>query len=153
MSRHRPVRRGGFTLLEVIVALAIFALAGTVLASAYLNVLGAQQAALTRDATAADLRFVREALAAEPALDKVTAWSELPLPDGRSARWRATVTPTAVADLFDVVLEVEFTGADGRARPAVAENLRLLRPTWSQPADRETLRAAARSKLAKRILP
>ena len=33
---------------------------------------------------------------------------------------------------------------------AIIETCRVLRPTWSQPADRETLRAAARSKLAQR---
>lgn len=153
MSRTSRFRRGGFTFLEVIVALAIFALAGTVLATAYLNVLGAQQAALERKANAADLRLVREMLGAEPSLDKVVAWNDLPLPDERKARWRATVTATTVADLFDVTLEVEFTAPDGRSQPAVTETLRLLRPTWSQPGEREALRAATRTKLAKRTLP
>lgn len=153
MKRQLRPRHAGFTLLEVIVALAIFALTGTVLATAFLNVLGAQQAAMERDANAGDLRLARQALGLEPALDKVTAWNDLPLPDDRKARWRAVVTATTVADLFDVALEIELTAADGRTLPVVTENLRLLRPTWSQPADRETLRAAARSKLAKRILP
>jgi len=141
---------GGFTFIEVLVALAIFAFSGLVLASAYLNVLSAQHAALQRDASAADCRLVREALCAEPALDKVTKWNELELPDERTARWRATVTPTKLADLFDVTLEIELPKADGRKETTVTEACRLLRPTWSQPGDRETLRADARSRLAKR---
>ena len=131
-------------------ALVIFAFSGVILASSYVNVLSAHQAALHRDDFAADRRMVREALWAEPVLDKVKAWNDLTLPDDRAARWRATVTPTTVADLFDVTLEVELTTKDGKRQPASTETCRLLRPTWSQPADRDTLRAAARSKLALR---
>ncbi len=132
------------------VALVIFAFSGLVLASSYVNVLNAHQAALHRDDHATDLRLVREALGAEPSADKLAAWNELTLPDDRSARWKATLAATEIADLFDVTLEIELTEADGNKRLAISESLRLLRPTWSQPADRETLRAAARSKLAKR---
>ena len=141
---------GGFTFIEVMVALVIFAFSGIVLASAYVNVLSAHQAALHRDDYAADRRLVREALRAAPAPDKITAWNELPLPDDRTARWRATLAPTTVADLFDVTLELELTDSDGKRQPTYTETCRLLRPTWSQPADRDTLRAAARSKLAQR---
>lgn len=139
-----------FTFIEVMVALAIFAFSGLVLASSYVNVLTAQHAALHRDDQAADLRLVREALRAEPSPEKVTAWNDLTLPDDRSARWKATLTPTTVADLFDVTLEIELTDDDSGKRTTITETCRLLRPTWSQPAERETLRAAARSKLAER---
>ena len=139
-----------FTFIEVMVALVIFAFAGLVLASAYVNVLSAHQAALRRDEFATDRRLVREALRAEPSPDKVAAWNELTLPDEHRARWKATLTATPVADLFDVALEIELTGADGKKQPPITETCRLLRPTWSQPADRDTLRAAARSKLAQR---
>lgn len=154
-DQPRPVRRPalqqtGFTFIEVMVALAIFAFSGLVLASSYMNVLAAQQAVLRRDDHADDRRLVREALRAEPSPDKVAAWNDLTLPDDRSARWRAVLTPTTVADLFDVAVEIELTDGDGRKQSAITENCRLLRPTWSQPADRETLRAAARSKLAER---
>ena len=131
-------------------ALVIFAFSGVILASSYVNVLSAHQAALHRDDFASERQMVREALWAQPVLEKVTAWNDLTLPDDRAARWRATVTPATVADLFDVTLEVELTGSEGKRLPAITETCRLLRPTWSQPADRETLRAAARSKLALR---
>lgn len=142
--------RTGFTLIEVLVALAIFAFSGLMLASAYVNVLSAHQTALRREDLAPDLRLVREALRAEPVREKVEAWNDLTLPDDRSARWQATLTATPVADLFDVALEIEFTGADGGSTTKVTETCRLLRPTWSQPGERDTLRAAARSKLAER---
>lgn len=150
LAAPKPSGAGGFTFLEVLVALAIFAFSGLVLASAYLNVLSAQHAALQRDANAADCRLAREALWAEPALEKVTVWNDLELPDERTARWRATITPTKTADLFEVTLEIELPAGGTRKETTITEVCRLLRPTWSQPAERETLRAEARSKLAKR---
>lgn len=155
MSPRRQLSRGGggsraFTFLEVLVALAIFAFSGLVLASAYLNVLSAQHASLQRDANAADCRLVREALCAEPAREKITVWNKLELPGERTARWRATVTATTVADLYDVTLEIELPAGEGRKETTLTENHRLLRPTWSQGGEADTLRADARSRLAKR---
>ena len=148
--KHATYRlRPAFTLIEVLVALVIFGLSGLVLASAYVNVLSAHQAALQRDVNAGDLRLVREAVRAEPSPDKIIAWNDLALPEDRKARWKVTLTPTPVADLFDVAVEIELNGKDGK-RQTLTDNCRLLRPTWSQPADRDTLRAAARSKLAQR---
>jgi general secretion pathway protein I len=143
-------RAGGFTFLEVLVALAIFAVSGLVLASAYVNVLSAQHASLQRDAIAGDRRLAREALFAEPALEKITVWNDLELPEDRTAKWRATVTPTKVADLFDVTLEIELPAVSGGKETKITENHRMLRPTWSQPGESEALRAEARSKLALR---
>jgi general secretion pathway protein I len=147
---RRRRNEGGFTFLEVLVALAIFGFTGMVLASAYLNVLSAQHASVQQDATVADRRLVRQALYAEPTLEKVTAWNELELPEDRTARWRATVTPTKTADLFDVSLEIQLPALKGGQDQTFTETCRLLRPTWSQPADREALRTEARSKLAQR---
>ncbi len=149
-ERSSQARRRGFTFLEVMVALTVFAFAGLVLASACLNFLNAQQAGLRHDTGALERRLVREALCAEATLAKVTTWNQLALPEGRTARWRAVVAPTTVADLFEVTLEIEYTDPAGQSTPVAAETFRLLRPTWSQPADRQTLRAAARSKLARR---
>lgn len=147
-----PPPRGirGFTFLEVLVALAIFAFSGMVLVSAYLNVLAAQHASLQRDANAADYRLVRDVLCAEPDREKVIVWNNLELPGERTARWRATLKPTQVADLFEVTLEIELPAGEDRKETTITENLRLLRPTWSQGGEGDTLRADARSRLAKR---
>lgn len=149
-ARRKTPRAGGFTLIEVLVALAIFAFAGVVLIGAFVNVLNAQQAALRRDSLVSARRLVHAALWSQPDLTKVEEWNELELPDGYRVRWQAAVTPADIADLFDVTLQIELTAPDGRPLPAVTEDFRLLRPTWSQPADREALRAAARSRLAQR---
>ncbi len=144
---------GGFTLIELIVALAVFALSGAVLTTAYLNMLETRHAVERMAPNAPDLHLVRMALGGEPVLDKVTAWNELDLPQGRHARWRARVTATDIADLFDVALEIQLTDQKGSVLADQVEQLRLLRPTWSDPREREALRTAARNRLARRVMP
>ncbi len=145
---NRPSQ--GFTFIEVLVALAIFALAGVALASACVNFLAAQHAAYRRDARALDRELVRRALGSEPERKKAEDWNECLLPGNRSARWRARITPTPVADLFEVVLEGELPAEGDKLQGNFLEDLRLLRPTWSEPAERAALRAAARARLAQR---
>lgn len=154
LSLRRSSAPRGFTLIEVLVALAIFAFSGLMLASAYVNVLSSHRVAMQREALVPALRLVREALRAEPERENVESWNELSLPDKLTARWKGTIEATPVADLFDVTLEIEFApdGGEGPTRK-VTETCRLLRPTWSEPAERETLRAAARSILVERTHP
>ncbi|WP_438482342.1 type II secretion system protein [Oleiharenicola lentus] len=139
-----------FSLVEVLVALAIFALASMVLVGAFVNVLNAQNTALRRDENGAAVRLIREALYAEPLLENIERWNDIKLPDDGRGRWQATVEPTTVADLFQVTLEAELDLGRGKDRLTVTETFRLLRPTWSLAVDRETLRSDARSKLAER---
>lgn len=145
--------RRGFTFIEVMVALAIFAFAGIVLASAYANVLTAQKAIVERNVSEEDYRLVRRALFAEPELKKVSQWNDLPLPDGHSARWRATITQTALPDLFDVVLEIKGSGKGVQSAEPIRQNLRLLRPTWSNKSERALLLAVAARKIVRHPPP
>jgi prepilin-type N-terminal cleavage/methylation domain-containing protein len=149
-QRTEPHGARAFTLVEVLVALAIVCGAGLVLATAFANVMKDYDAVFHRVDHASDLGFVRTALfaTADPAVAQ--SWNDLALPDARKARWRAAITPGQVADLFAVDCEVEITGTGTEANFKTTEHMMLLRPTWSQPADRETLRAATRDKLAQR---
>jgi general secretion pathway protein I len=52
-------RRHGFTLLEVLVALAVFATASIVLASAYINILNGYDIAARANETDSDVAFAR----------------------------------------------------------------------------------------------
>jgi len=145
------VRRArGFTLVEVLVALAIVCAAGLVLAAAFSNVMRDYDAVFHRTDHAGDLTLVRAALftTADPAVAQT--WNDIALPDARKGRWRATIAPGQIADLFSVDCDVEVNGSGPKDSYKVTEHLMLLRPTWSQPVDRETLRAASRDKLAQR---
>jgi prepilin-type N-terminal cleavage/methylation domain-containing protein len=139
-----------FTLVEVLVALAIVCGAGLVLATAFSNVMRDYDAVFHRVDHASDLTMVRAALFTTSDPTVAQAWNDLALPDSRKARWRATITPGQIADLFIVDCDVEISGTGTKDDFKTTEHLMLLRPTWSQPADRETLRAASRDKLAQR---
>ena len=59
------------------------------------------------------------------------------------------MTPSErVADLFRVDLEVEFAG-DGETIPAsnYEQTLYLLRPDWSEPTDRDDIRAQRKKEI------
>jgi general secretion pathway protein I len=140
----------GFTLIEVLVSLAILAIATVALGSAYVNLLMTHEALRKSDGGDDDLRWARVALLAEPDRAAAERGGDVILPDSRTARWRATITPVAVSDLFDVSLEVEVPpSASGGELLRHTTTLRLLRPTWSTKAEQDQRVSAARQRLAK----
>lgn len=147
--RRRGGRRAGFTLLEVLVALAIFAMAAVVLGATYVNALNAYEAATRRNEYDEDLRFVRAAVLAEPDRDKVEEGGQLDLGGNKRARWQADVAATGTADLFTVTWTCEITDP---ARPQpyrVTRTFMLLRPTWSDPVERSQLLEQAKETILK----
>jgi general secretion pathway protein I len=148
--RNRPPAHAAFTLVEVLVSLAIFAIAAVVLGAAYVNILSNYQAVLTRQERQNEVGFLRAALQAEPDRAKVEEGGEMALAGQGGIRWRARTDETSVADLFEVEFVCEIS-TPGRPEPRVErETFMLLRPTWSDPAVREKLRTATRERLAER---
>lgn len=147
------MRRRGFTLVEVLVSLAIFALAAVALSAAYTNVLLARQAMRRLDASDDAFTRSRAALLESSSLEDARQGGEIDLPDSRKARWSSLIEPTTVSDLFSVTLtvEVDDTGG-GKPEAARAETCYLLRPTWSASGDRDKLTQAARERL-RRLRP
>jgi len=139
----------GFTLIEVLVSLAIFALAAVVLAAAYLNVLGGYQAVARRQQGEEDWKLVRASVLSESDRKKLESGGRLPLADGSNLRWTVKIEETAVADLFAVTVQAEPEMAMGNDKRSRTQKLMLLRPGWSDPAERDKLRAAAQQRLAK----
>lgn len=147
MTPVRTIR--GFTLIEVLVSLAIFAMAAVVLGAAYVNVLTNYHAVRTGAARDIDAEFARMTLLAEPDRTRAERGGQMAIGQG-SMRWRAVIEEASVADLFSVTLECEFDDP-GMVQPRVQrETFMLLRPTWSDPARREQLRADTREWLARR---
>ncbi|MDD2763813.1 MAG: prepilin-type N-terminal cleavage/methylation domain-containing protein [Opitutaceae bacterium] len=136
-----------FTLLEVLVALAIFALAAVVLGATYVNALNAYEAATRRNEYGEDLRFVRAALLTETDREKAEAGVELDLGGGKRARWQADIAPTSTVDLFSVSWTCAITDPARREPHRVTQTFLLLRPTWSDPVERSVLLEEVRERI------
>lgn len=141
------MRARGFTLLEVMVALVIFAMAATVLAAGYLNVLQAYEIARRGNAHEDDIRFARAQLLTEPDRQKAEDGGDFESDQGQ-VRWHATIAPTDTADLFDVTFVCETTDTSGaRETATTTETFQLLRPTWSDGTDAAKLREDAKQRI------
>lgn len=134
------MRRRGFTLLEVLASLAIFALGAVVLGAAYLNVLNAYESAQRGNQSDEDVRFARAQLLAEPDHDKAEQGGDFDASGGGRLKWRATIESTGTADLMQVTFVCELSSSAGGTLPTVTEHFTVLRPTWADPANNAKLR-------------
>lgn len=140
--------RRGFTLLEVLVAIAIFALSAIVLVSAYVNVLNAYESARRGTQRDEDLRFARAQLLGETDKKKAEEGGNFDLPGGHQVRWHAAIDAAFMPDLFQVVFTCELSDPDNAAPRTVTENFVLLRPTWADPVENGKLRQTIRDRIA-----
>lgn len=144
MGASRRRIEGGFTLVEVLVALAIFALASLVLCASYLNIMNGYQASAKGLGEDPDVSFARNQLltmgdlaTAENGLEYDTP-DNPPLDPARHVKWTADIEPfsgssaTPPTDLFTVTLTVVVSSSGGQPR-TVVDTFNLLRPTWSDP--------------------
>ncbi len=132
-----------FSLLEVLVALAIFGLVAGVLAQACANALNTLDSHRREPTDEAFFRFaMRTAMAIEDR-DELENGGDIRMPDERMLVWTANIHETSVIDLFAVnfTFELEghtrFFGNDsGRQR---LESVYAFRPQWSDPVERSAL--------------
>src|SRR3954470_10348335 len=103
-TRAAGGRLAAFTLVEVLVSLAIFAVAAVVLGAAYVNILVNYQAMRAWSSDREELAYARATLLAEPDRTKAERGGELALLAGGNLRWKATIADLPRADLFQVTL-------------------------------------------------
>jgi prepilin-type N-terminal cleavage/methylation domain-containing protein len=140
-------RRRGFTLIEVLAALMIFGLTAVVLGAAYLNVLNAYEVAQRSNADDGDVTFARSQLLT--IADLATAQAGAEFDDGtRHVKWTAEIDPSSTTDLFNVTFTCVVSESGPNGPKTVTENFMLLRPTWSDPTERTTLRQNAANRIA-----
>jgi len=146
-----PRRHGGFTLIEVLMALVIFTLTAVVLGGAFVNVLSSYELAQRANATDVDVSYARSQLLALSDLQTAENGAEFDDDDGQTIRhvkWTAEIDPQDTTDLFSVTFTCTIT-EPAAARPLkTVETFMLLRPTWSDPTTRSTLRGNAASRIA-----
>jgi general secretion pathway protein I len=146
LMRHRRAR-WGFTLVEVLVALAVFMMMAIVLGASYINILHAYDLAGRAVVKDEDVRFARASLLAEADRDAAERGARFDGVNGRQVNWNATIEPTTTADLFLVTFSCEVSGPEQPKPETVTEVFRVLRPTWSEAADRDKLRADAKKRI------
>jgi general secretion pathway protein I len=139
--------RRGFTILEVLVALAIFAGSAVLLGATYLNVLNGYAFIEHQGEYLNELKFARSVLLAEPDLETAEKGGDFEEAKGRRVSWKATIDPTETADLFAVTFECEINAPDLKQPVHTTEVFRVMRPTWSKVDERDKLRAAARTRI------
>jgi general secretion pathway protein I len=140
-------RNRGFSLIEVLAALLIFTLTAVVLGGAYLNVLNSYEVAQRSNVNDNDVTFARSQLLSQTDLPTAQAGAEFD--DGnRHVKWTAEIDPADTTDLFTVTFTVVLTEPGAAPTKTVVETFMLLRPTWSDPTARTTLRQAAASRIA-----
>ena len=133
-STRRPAR-GGFTMIEVLVSMVIFTTAFVMLVDAYVNALEAYTGRPQKTLVDQDLAFVRQRLFRAPNRDFLDRGGTIETWEAGSATWSVDYEETEVLDLFRVELEIELDETD----EIYTQTLYMLRPSWSDPADRETL--------------
>jgi len=131
--------RSAFTLIEVLIALSIFTMAGLYLMSTFVNAVTARERILSTDALNADVQAVRMQLLLEPNRDEAEDGGDYSTLNHGEAIWRASIEPTEIVDLFTVELEIEFSVAEEDQSTSHKETLFLLRPTWSEADERSEL--------------
>lgn len=128
-----------FSLIEVLIALALFAICANLITSAFINALLARERnpeLVYRDIA---IETVRRQLLLEKTLEDAEEGGTVPLLEDKEALWTVEIFPTELIDLFECRFDVEFPDSDTPGQSLYSETLYLLRPTWSVASERATL--------------
>lgn len=148
-----------FTIIEVLIALAVFSMMAVGLIGAYLNVLGGYERIKTRPKLDLDVRFARNALLAEADFETAQKGDQFEGATGRHVTWTSVIEPTTTANLFLVTFTCVLSAGNnpGEREETITETFRLLRPTWASTSgftpDAATLRTEARDRITQAQQP
>jgi general secretion pathway protein I len=137
-----------FTLMEVLVALCIFAMVAVVLGSSYLNVLNTYEAVSRGLVVNEDFAFARQLVLNEPDRTKLEQGGEFETVSNRRARWSVEIESTGVADVFKVAFTCEIADPTGTTPDKTVQTFTVLRPTWViDAAERSKLKEEAKTRI------
>ncbi|HCR30597.1 MAG TPA: hypothetical protein DIV79_11320 [Opitutae bacterium] len=140
----------GFTIVEVMLALALFGVAVTTFAASYLNIINAISAIQVDQPFEQDMSMMRAEAFSISDIEELEEGGEVMTGHHGEATWEIECEPTLVADLFKVWLNVEMEDRETGEKQVFTEIHFLTRPTWSDPIERADLRAETRDRLLAR---
>lgn len=140
---HKARLRDGFSLIEVVVAIALSGIAFFVLTQTFFNVLLTLESLESQSDYQKDVRFVRREIIQIADRDELEDGGEITTLDLGEAQWRVEIEETEIVDLFKVMLEIEFENPDGEPIE-YREILYLMRPTWSDPIESSAILSEVR---------
>lgn len=149
-TTRRKRRSTGFSLLEVLIALAIVGMAAIALVGAYVNILISYDVAANQNASEADLIFARSLILNQADRKKVEEGGDFDDTQGQHVHWTAEIASTNEADLFTVTFTCEITDPKSVQHEPVktTQTFTVLRPTWStDQAEHDKLREDAKSRI------
>ena len=149
-AKHGQIDRAtrAFTLLEVLVALCIFAMAVVVLGSAYMNVLNTYEVVSRGMQINEDFAFARQQVLNEPDRKKLEQGGEFDTANGRRVRWSVDIQSSTVADVYQVTFTCEVSDPARPEPDKQVQTFMLLRPTWViDPAERSKLKEDAKARI------
>lgn len=140
--------RSGFTLLEVLLATALFALSSTALVQVVLNTLSALNAQPQWSIDTVDQAFVIDQIEAIDARSRFEEGGTLTSPSGQVVHWSASSEPTEIIDLHAIELLLEWQPLEQRPAREDRQKLYWYRPWLSEPSERAARIQAKKIELA-----
>jgi prepilin-type N-terminal cleavage/methylation domain-containing protein len=138
----------GFTLIEVLVSLCIFAMVVVVLGGAYLNVLNSYEAVARGVLVNEDFAFARQLVLQEPDRLKLEQGGEFETASNGRAQWSVEITSTTMPNVFNVAFTCEIADTTSANPKKVVQNFTVLRPTWvTDVAERDKLKAEVKTRI------
>ncbi len=129
----------GFSLIEVLIALALFAVCSNLIASAFINALLARERNPESNYQDIAIDTVRKQLLLEKNFEDAEEGGTITLLKKGEASWTVEIYPTDIIDLFECRLDIEFLESENPNQETYSETLYLLRPTWSESGERSSL--------------
>ncbi len=147
-NRSNSPNSVAFTLVEVLVALAIFGMAVVVLGSAYVNVLTSYESIRRDQVREQEMEFVFFRILSVQVREQFEQGGTVETLHSGTFDWEARLEQTAVADLFRAEITVGIPPiASGGGRREVTETFILFRPGWEEASERDRLRQESRERL------
>ena len=128
-----------FSLIEVMVAVALFAIAVTVLSQSFLNGLVPLAQFKKQRSVEQDVRFVRRQVFSIKDRKELEEGGEIETATSGLAQWEVEIEQAGVIDLHKVTLTIRFAGNKRYKAQTVSRTHYLLRPLWSDADERSEL--------------